>query len=187
PELPLLDALQRRPASRRSASQPCRRAHDLPAERISNGGRSDPPGAWHLVHGHMGYRSRKRSVVTEVKDGLSEDVAALLRRPERAYAGFYQCSHYLLIPRVPASPPMAAPITIGSPGAKSPRRCRWRTARAPSSNASSVMAARPIRRRAWRGGRTSAAMRPKRSMSAGSIWIEDVESSLARSRAVCAR
>src|SRR6516165_9172668 len=40
PELPLLDVLQRRPASGRSASQPCRRAHDLPAERILNRGRS---------------------------------------------------------------------------------------------------------------------------------------------------
>src|SRR5262249_53146414 len=64
PELPLLDALQRRPASQRSPSQPCRRAHDLPAERISNRGRSDPPGARRLIHGHMGYRSRKRSVIT---------------------------------------------------------------------------------------------------------------------------
>ena len=51
PELPLFDALQRRSASKRSPSQPCRRAHDLPAERISNRGRCDPPGARRLVHG----------------------------------------------------------------------------------------------------------------------------------------
>jgi aldose 1-epimerase len=72
PELPLLDALQRRSASKRSPSQPCRRAHDLPAERISNRRRSDPPGAGRLVHGYMGYRWRKRSVLTEVNGGLSK-------------------------------------------------------------------------------------------------------------------
>ena len=76
PELPLFDALQWRPASKRPPSQPCRRAHDLPAKCISNRGRSDLPGARRLVHGYMGHRSRKRSVLTEVKDRLSEEVCS---------------------------------------------------------------------------------------------------------------
>ena len=38
----------------------------------------------------------------------------------------------------PASPPMAAPITTRSRGATRPRRCRWRTARAPSSSVCSA-------------------------------------------------
>ena len=72
----------------------------------------------------MGYRSRKRSVVTEVKDGLSEVVAALLRRPDRAYAGFYQCSHYLLIPRALISCHSlgAAALAIAVTAAASARR-----------------------------------------------------------------
>jgi aldose 1-epimerase len=63
PDLLLLDALQRRYASKRPSSQPCRRAHDLPAERISNRGRSDPPGARCFVHGHMGHRRRAFTIV----------------------------------------------------------------------------------------------------------------------------
>ena len=71
---PYLMLFSGRSTSKRPPSQPCRRAHDLPAERISNRGRSDPPGARGLVHGQMGHRSRKRNLITEVKDGLSKEV-----------------------------------------------------------------------------------------------------------------
>ena len=43
---------------------------------------------------------------------------------------------------------MAAPITTRSRGATTPRRCRWKTARAPSSSVCSATPAAPIRRRA---------------------------------------
>jgi aldose 1-epimerase len=59
PELPVRDALQRRPPSQRQPSQSCRRAHDLSAERISNQGRSNPAGTRLLLHRHMGHRSCK--------------------------------------------------------------------------------------------------------------------------------
>jgi aldose 1-epimerase len=55
---PLSHALHGRPASRRPPAQPCRRAHDLPAERIADRRRPDQAGPGLLVHGHMGHRSR---------------------------------------------------------------------------------------------------------------------------------
>jgi len=47
-------------ASRRPPAQPCHRAHDLPAECISDRGRSDQAGARLVVYEHMGHRSRAR-------------------------------------------------------------------------------------------------------------------------------
>src|SRR5262249_40940433 len=53
----------------------------LPAERISNQGRSDPPGAKCLVHGYVGHRSRKRSVLT-VNSDSSAPLNVIPRRPD---------------------------------------------------------------------------------------------------------
>ena len=81
PELPLFDALQRRSASKRSPSQPCRRAHDLPTERISNRGCSDPPGAKCLVHRYVGHCSWKRILLT-VNSDSSAPLNVIPRRPD---------------------------------------------------------------------------------------------------------
>ena len=79
-QLPLPDALQRRPASRRPPAQPCRRAHDLPAERISDRGRPDQAGARLLVHEHMGHRCRARTRGAKIKlvRLVIPDIASLL-------------------------------------------------------------------------------------------------------------
>ena len=50
--------LQRRHASRRPPAEPCCRAYDLPAERISDRGCPDQAGARLLVHEHVGRYSR---------------------------------------------------------------------------------------------------------------------------------
>ena len=57
-ELPLPDALQWGPASRRAPAQSCYRTDDVPAECISDRGRSDRAGARLIVHEYLGHRSR---------------------------------------------------------------------------------------------------------------------------------
>jgi aldose 1-epimerase len=58
---PYLMLFSGRPASRRSPPQPCRRAHDVPAECISDPGRSDRARARFVVHEHLGHCSRTPS------------------------------------------------------------------------------------------------------------------------------